>query len=227
MIVGSQIAPKPSLNYRLLKPTEFSIQLVQTWHPFFQPAGGLLCAESSESLRNAMSVPILIEGLRRLEYRGYDSAGIAVLGRGPEARRMRAVGKVKVLEEALERRPRGTGGHRAHPLGDPRRADPRNAHPHISRDGIAIVHNGIIENHEALRAGLQHLGYSSIGDRYRGDRASDPSSPGASRRILRGGAHDGRELRGRLRAGGDQRSRTRRDRPRARGLPGGRRARHR
>ncbi len=106
------------------------------------------------------SVPILIEGLRRLEYRGYDSAGLAVLDRGHVARR-RTVGKVRVLEQALDAAP--IAGHVgiAHtrwathgiPTTD-------NAHPHISRDGVAIVHNGIIENHESLRADLKALHYT-------------------------------------------------------------------
>src|SRR3984885_9074905 len=108
--------------------------------------------------RNA--VPILVEGLRRLEYRGYDSAGIAVLGADGKLARMRAVGKVKVLEAALEAEP--IAGHvgiahtrwATHGL-----PTARNAHPQVSRDGIAVVHNGIIENHEALRAGLLDLGY--------------------------------------------------------------------
>jgi glutamine---fructose-6-phosphate transaminase (isomerizing) len=106
------------------------------------------------------SVPILLEGLRRLEYRGYDSAGIAVLGADGKLARVRAVGKVKVLEEALDAEP--IAGHvgiahtrwATHGL-----PTMRNAHPQVSRDGIAVVHNGIIENHEALRAGLLDLGY--------------------------------------------------------------------
>jgi glucosamine--fructose-6-phosphate aminotransferase (isomerizing) len=108
--------------------------------------------------RNA--VPILIEGLRRLEYRGYDSAGVAVLGADQKLARMRAVGKVKVLEEALQAAPIAGNVGIAHTRwathGLP---TTRNAHPQVSRDGIAVVHNGIIENHEALRAGLLDLGY--------------------------------------------------------------------
>ena len=107
-------------------------------------------------------VPILVEGLKRLEYRGYDSAGIAVLGDrgGATLERVRAVGKVKALEDSV--RDGRTQGHTgiAHTRwathGVP---SEDNAHPHVSHDTIAVVHNGIIENHETLRKQLQDRGY--------------------------------------------------------------------
>lgn len=102
---------------------------------------------------------ILVDGLHRLEYRGYDSAGVAVLGEDKTMKIVRCVGKVKGLEDALAANPLIGGTGIAHTRwathGEP---SEKNAHPHRSGK-IAVVHNGIIENYEALRTQLQSRGY--------------------------------------------------------------------
>ncbi|MFQ1049390.1 glutamine--fructose-6-phosphate transaminase (isomerizing) [Avibacterium paragallinarum] len=105
---------------------------------------------------------ILVDGLHRLEYRGYDSAGIAVLDANHHMQIVRRVGKVKALDEALEAHPILGGTGIAHTRwathGEPSEA---NAHPHRSGK-IAVVHNGIIENYEELREELQKRGYEFL-----------------------------------------------------------------
>ncbi|WP_278183014.1 glutamine--fructose-6-phosphate transaminase (isomerizing) [Vibrio misgurnus] len=102
---------------------------------------------------------ILVQGLRRLEYRGYDSAGIAVVDSDNQLTRLRRLGKVQELADAVEAAPVAGGTGIAHTRwathGEPSEI---NAHPHISGD-ITVVHNGIIENHEMLRSMLQQRGY--------------------------------------------------------------------
>jgi len=102
---------------------------------------------------------ILLEGLRRLEYRGYDSAGVAVINHQGELQRLRRVGKVRELADALQQQPLTGGTGIAHTRwathGEP---SERNAHPHVSNHHIAVVHNGIIENHATLKIQLQEQG---------------------------------------------------------------------
>ncbi|MRI31411.1 glutamine--fructose-6-phosphate transaminase (isomerizing) [Endozoicomonas sp. OPT23] len=109
--------------------------------------------------------PILLEGLRRLEYRGYDSAGVAIINDSGELQRVRRTGKVSELADAIAETPAPGGTGIAHTRwathGEP---NERNAHPHVSGENIAVVHNGIIENHEELRESLKAEGYIFASD---------------------------------------------------------------